>query len=378
MSDKITELKRYFPEPFYKLRPNQGLSIILEILGGQLNELMSQQREAADQLLLATAVGKYLIQHGLNYDVFKPRGYRMPDKTYREIIKVVSNSQKNIERIFERILSIYFGPDAINKGLCDVYSVRPNEIIVEIKENALIVASTRDLYGTTYLHATNESTMKDAYPSGYLYDREIKIDLVGSYTPSDSVINVGTTNLEKFPLSGTIYIGNPKGSNFEAKGFTRVSETSQTWQLDGPLNFYHSSGDAIVLPNINRKIRSVLNQTISVGSIANEISVQNSADFPLENGALKIDGSFLNEEIVPFVSRKVSDNTKIIIDPNYQFRFSHAPGAKVQLMARKTAPSGDGLNWPFYVNDTDALRTQFFNLLRRLKATGVKMVFELV
>ena len=98
----------------------------------------------------------------------------------------------------------------------------------------------------------------------------------------------------------------------------------------------------------------------------------------MERGAIRLNQSFENEEIVPFITRKISDNTKLEIDPDYDFVFDHDPGEKVQLMARKTRPSTDGLNYPFYLNDTDALRQQFFNILQRLKATGVKMVFEII
>lgn len=455
--DKIEELRRYFPKPFYNLKEGQGLSILLEIQGEKMNDLMVQMKNAREQYLLATALGRYLDIHGVNRDVFRPRGYKMPDSTYRELIKIVTNSPKQIERIFERILYLYFGPTAIDDGLCDIYSYRPNEIVLQIQEQALIVASKRDLYGTTYIHrseqaydgestdlwngtlpvnlpvgstgfnltsvpagmptegfihfgsstapaevkgysrsglvvtflsktkiahlagdAINGPSFPDDYPSGYVYDAEIRTDLVGSYLPGATVIQIGAFKPERLPLDGTIYIGRPSNSNFEAKGFTRASLASTTLNLKGGLNFAHSSGDDIIPPNFHRSVRTTLDQSITAGASFPELTVVNGADFPLERGAIKLNLSFGNEEIVPFTARKLSDNTKLIIDPGYTFRFDHVVGEKVQLMARKTAPSNDGLNWPFYLNDTDALRAQFFNLMRRLKATGVKIVFEII
>jgi len=215
------------------------------------------------------------------------------------------------------------------------------------------------------------------YPSGYIYDAEVRSDLVGTYVGGETSITIGVFP-EKFPLVGTIYVGNPTASNFEAKGFSRGSLTSTTFTLKGPLNFAHASGDPVLIPTIPRSINTTLNQSITAGNTYSELTVVNGADFPLERGAIRLAQSFGNVELVPFTSRKISDNTKLLIDPNYTFVFDHSSSEKVQLMARKTSPSTDGLNWPFYLNDTDSLRAQFFNLLKRLKATGMKMVFEIV
>ena len=453
--DKKKELRRYFPGPFYNLKDGQGLAIKLDIIGDELNTNAVQTQNAREQFLLATAAGLYLDEHGTNVDVYRPRGFNMPDNVYRELIKIVTNSSKNIERIFERILILFFGPNAIENGVARITSVDPKLIEVEIQEQALIIASSRDLFGTHYLHddhaafdgdsydpwsgtipavlpegsttltlasvptgmptrgnlhfggltsptesqkftrmgnvITFESATNiehsagtaiegpqfiDDYPSGYIYDEEKRSDLVGSELAGQTVINIGVFP-EKLPLEGTVFIGNPTAFNFEAKGFTRTSLTSTVLNLKGGLAFQHASGDSIIVPNMPRMIKTNLNQSITAGQTFAELDVINAADFPLERGAIKLAQSFGNEEIIPFTSRKVSDNTKLIIDPDYDFVFDHSPGEKIQLMARKTRPSVDGLNYPFYLNDTDSLRAQFFNLLRRLKATGVRMVFEI-
>jgi len=455
--DRTTELKRYFPKPFYNLKDGQGLSILIEAVGAQLTTATNEVANARDQFLLARATKKYLEDHGVNLDVFKPRGYKMPDSVYRELIKIVTNSPKNIERIFERILALYFGDNAIDIGLANVYSYRPNEMIVELKANALIIASSRDLYGTHYLHrdhggydgdsidlwndtlpvslsagatgftlaavpsgmptdglihfgpasspdeikgftrvgnvvtfttptknphtlgsAINGPKFPDDYPNGYVYDAEIRTDLVGSYAAGVSAVQIGAFQPERLPLEGVVYLGNPENSNFEAKGYTRASLSSVNLTLKGVTTFAHSSGDSVIIPNFPRKIKTQLNQNITAGQSFSELTVLNGADFGIERGAIRLNQSFGNVEIVPFISRKLSDNTKLLIDPGYTFQFDHMMGEKLQLMARKTRPSTDGLNWPFYLNDTDSLRQQFFNLLRRLKATGVKIVFELL
>lgn len=455
--DRKTELKRYFPAPFYRLKPGQGLSILLEITGDKLNTLTTQSGNARQQFLLASAVGKYLDVHGVNVDVYRPRGFNMPDNVYRELIKIVTNSSKNIEAVFDRILILFFGANAIQNGIAAVSSVKPNQIILEIQEQALIIASSRDLYGTHYLHNTDQaydgesydpwgpytltSTLlqgsmgftltsvpigmpteghiafagllgptevkrytrsglnvtfdsetlvehsageriegpkfPDDYPSGYIYDSEYRSDLVGSYLANAITLNLGVFP-ENIPQVGTVFIGSPTAFNFEAKGYTKSSPTSNVLNLKGGLGFAHSSGDSVIVPNMPRKFKTTLNQTILAGQSFSEITVANAADFGLSRGAIRLAQSFGNEEIVPFISRKISDNTKLLIDPNYTFVYDHAPGEKVQLMSRKTRVSTDGLNWPFYLNDTDALREQFFNMLKRLKAQGVRMVFEII
>lgn len=452
--DKITELRRYFPKPFYNLKPGQGLSIAIEAVGGQLNDLASQQKNARDQFLLARAGGIYLEAIGNDLDVFKPAGYNMSDDTYRQLIEIISNSPKNIEYIFERILALYFGPHAIDMGICDVYSYQPNQMIVQIQSNALIIASNRNLYGTTYLHRGDTSSNpagvwngtlssplplgstsvtlsplpagvpvsgiitfgpatapdeskgfdrsgsvltfysptlhdhpsgqvingpidSDDFHSGYIYDSELRSDLVGSYAAGASTVTIGAFP-QNIPVVGTVYIGTPGNFNYEAKGYTKPSLLSTTLNLKGTLAFPHSSGDPIIVPNMPRSVNTTLNQTITAGSSYAEVSVVNGADFPLQRQAIRFAQSFGNEEIVPLISRKLSDNTKLQIDPGYTFVYDHSVGEKVQLMAMKTTPSTDGLNWPFYLNDTDSLRAQFFNMLRRLKATGVKIVFDIV
>lgn len=452
--DKKAALRRYFPKPFYKLKPGQGLSIVLEAIGGELNDAATQVALARLQFLLATATGEWLKIHGVNADVLRPRGYKMPDQKYRELIKIVTNSSKNIEYIFERIFKLYFGDDVFENGIADIYSYRANEIIVQIQDNALIVASSRDLYGTHYLHGTHdpydgESTdlwtgalgsdlpagstaltlasvpvgmptngiislgnqgdavfetklfdrtgnvvtfysktqrdhlagdhiegpqWPDDYPSGYLYDGRRDGLLASTYTPGASAIQV-TGAYDDLPLVGTAYIGDPDDSNFEAKGFTRVGDTLT---LKGTLGFGHGPGEAVVIPAINRKIRTTLAQSITAGQSFSELTVVNSADFGIRRAAIKLALSYGNEEIVPLVSRKLGDNTKLLVDPGYTFRFDHASGEQVQLMAVQLEPRKDGTNWAFFIDDTDSLRDQFFSLLRRLKATGIKMVFDII
>ena len=454
--DRKIELGRYFPKPFYDLKPGKGISIILEIMGGELNTLDTDTQAARAQYLLASAEAQYLVDHGVNRDVFKPSGYRMTDTVYRQLIEIVTNSSKNIEHIFERIIALYFGPDAIARGVADVYSVRPNQIIVDLKANALIVASSRDLYGTWFIHETDASGAvpvvawsgtldsdanigdmsvtfmslpvgvpdygimvfgtsalpieqkifklsgstldffsplklahaagtavegsqdPDDFHSGYVYDAQTKTQLVGAFSAgATSILVSASADIQKFPLEGVIYIGAPGAVDFEAKGFTRSTLTSTTFVLMGGLENAHSSGEDIVQPNFFRNIRTTLSGSITAGSSHSTIPVVNGADFPIKQGAICLANSFGNKELVPFRGRVIANNTILDIDPGYIFQFNHASTEKVQLMALKTTPSNYGLNWPAYVDDVEALRNQFFALMKRLKATGVKIVFEL-
>jgi len=448
--DKKKALERYFPRPFYQLKSGQGISILLETTGDEMNQASDDVKEYRKQFLLATAAGKYLQVHGVNVDLFRLRGYNMSDAKYRELIKIVTNTQKNIEYIFERLIKLFFGDSAFDSGLVDIYSYRKNEIVLEIKSNALIIASSRSLYGTTYLHQENtghfdgfgaltwSTTLAapalagslsvalsdttnvpisglitlspteikgfsrvgsiltffsptkndyaagaavegpqdpDDYPSGYLYYPQKKSEILGSYAAGVSSFDLGST-YENVPEIGIMYIGDPEGATFETKGFSRVGSTVT---LEGVTVYPHSSGESVSIPNMTRKTMTTLGQNIAAGGSFAELTVANSADFPLDyQAAAKLNVSFGNAEDIPFRSRKFGDNTKIVIDPDYVFKEDHAVGEKVQLMARKTTPNVDGTDWAFFLNDTDSLRNQFFNLLRRVKVTGVRITFSII
>jgi len=216
---KKEELKKYFPRPAYNLREGQGLSLLMDILGDPLDEMASEQGNARDQFLLSRAGGSFLDDHGQDRDVFRPKGFRMTDATYRELIKIVTNSQKNIENVFEKVLVLFFGPNSIVNGLADVYSYQKNQIIVEIQENALIIASSRDLYGTHYIHR-DPSNAFDGWGTvawtGTLLntllpgDTSLEIASLPSGVPSEGIIEIGTSGsasyeIKLFERSGNIF-----------------------------------------------------------------------------------------------------------------------------------------------------------------------------
>lgn len=453
--DKKAALRRYFPRPFYKFAPvgGQGWEVVLDAVGDQLNTAADEVANARAQFLLATAEGIYLQVHGVNVDILRPRGFNMTDARFRSLVEIVSNSPKNVEQIFERLIALFFGPTAISSGLVDVYSYRNHEIICEIDHNALIIASTRSLLGTTYLHrdpsdaytgdpqaswattlaaplAASDSTATlasaagvplegiaefgpapiikgfsrsgnvltflspigtafasgaavrgpetpDNYPNGYVYYRELNVDSVQTITASATQVNIGVVP-EGFPNHGTIYLGDPAGSTFEAKGFTFVPGSPNKLVFDGPVAFNHINGENFVMPCFLRKVKTTLAQSVSAGSTlgpSGELSVANSADFPLVRQAIRLDNGGNVPENIPFISRKIGDNTKVLIDPDYVFENDHAPGERVNLLARQTAPRVSGYDYAFFINDTDALRNAFFNILRRVKVTGCKLVF---
>lgn len=453
--DKKIALRRYFPAPFYKLAPvgGDGIEIILDAIGDQLNVAATEMANARAQFLLATAEGIYLQVHGVNVDILRPRGFNMTDARFRSLVEIVTNSPKNIEQIFERLIALFFGANAIPSGLVDVYSYRNHEIICEVDRNALIIASSRQLLGTTYWHrdpadpytgtaqsswsttlaapvAAGDSTATlaspagvpaagiaelgaaplaklftrtgsvltfaspvssafpagtavvgpstpDDYPSGYSYYPAVKVDLTATATAGAVQALVGTFPAD-FPAQGVVYLGDPTGSSFEAKGFTKAVSPNRLI-FDGTTSFNHLNGEEAVVPTMLRRIKTTLAQSIAPGALGapGEISVANSADFPLVPQAVRIDNGGNVPENVPFYTRKVGDNTKIVVDPNYVFQKAHSPGERVNLLARQTEPAISGVDYSLFINDTDALRNAFFNILRRVKVTGCKLVFVL-
>jgi hypothetical protein len=452
--DKKTEIKRYFPSPAYKLKEGKGLSLILDIIGDQLNILNDEAANARDQFLLATAQGYYLREIGKDLDVFKPKGFKMRDQVYRQLIEIITNSSKNIEYSFERMMKLFFGNNIFISNLASIYSYEKNLICIDIKENALIVASSRDLYGTTYMHRdtsghfdgfgtpswtsnlsyelpsgsmnltldslpsgipdsgiveigtygeldyeTKQFTLvgntlvfigptyyrhsigsglrgpqtPDDYPSGYVFNTVVSSALSDSYSIGAPSILLGA-GYEDFPLVGTCYIGTPAATNFETIGFVR---SGNVLDLYGVTVNGHSAGEPVIIPCFYRKYRAVIQEDITHGTSESTITVDNGADFPAApfEGAIVFNRSFVNEEIVPFKGRSLGDNTQMLISPNYQFINDHEAGETVHLMSLKSSVDRTGIDFAFYLNDTEGLRQQLFALLTRIKVVGCKIVF---
>lgn len=452
--DKKQELRRYYPFPAYKLTEGQGLSVILDIVGDQLNTLADESDNAREQFLLASAQGYYLSELGKDLDVFKPKGFKMRDQVYRQLIEIITNSSKNIEYSFERLLKLFFGNNVFFNKLANVYSYEKNTIRIDIRNNALIVASSRDLYGTTYLHRsptghfdgtgssswtsslpadlpsgsteivlsslplniplegwieigaygtvgyeTKQYTLSgttvslgtptyyehaygadlrgpqqpDDYPSGYIFNTQIISALSASYVHGISSITLGP-GYDDFPLIGTCYIGILGSPNLESIGFTRLNNVMT---LYGVTQYSHASGEAVTLPTMYRKQRTMLESPILKSSQQSTIAVENAADFPSPpfEGAIVFNRSFINEEVVPFKGRSLGDNTQMLISPDYSFIYDHSVGETVHLMALKTAPDGTGIDFAFHLNDTEGLRQQLYSLLTRIKVVGCKIVF---
>lgn len=215
--DKKKELRRYFPASFYKIKDGQGLAILLDIIGQQLDDLEAQGKEARKQFILSTSTGAYLAAHGSNYDVFKPKGSNMLDSSYRNLIKIIANSPKNVEQCFERLLMLFFGINVFNRNYADVGSYQPGEILLRISRTALIVAISRTLKGTTYLHTTHDAWTGDPV-------EEWSGTVIGPYA-------AGVTEMEMpsvptgMPSIGVLHIGDESTSNFEVKGFYRTGTT---------------------------------------------------------------------------------------------------------------------------------------------------------
>lgn len=452
--NKKTELYRYWPKPAYNLTPGKGLTLILDIFGDQLDVLAVDVGNARDQFLLDTAEGYYLAELGKDLDVFKPKNFRMQDQVYRQLIEIITNSSKNIEYIFERLLKLFFGNNVFVNNLAKVYSYQKNLINIDIKKDALVVASSRDLYGTSYLHRnqaghfdgwgtyswtaslpallpagslsitlptlptgipeegfveigtygasdyeTKHFTLvgnslnfigptyydhpsasalrgpetPDDYPSDYLFDNAVTSVLGASYGIGATSLSLGA-GYEDLPTEGTCYLGAVDASAFESIGFTRAANVLT---LYGATVNSHVAGEGVVVPCFYRHFRALSQTSIAKGASLSILTVDNCADFPSLpfEGAVVFNRSFDNEEIVPFKGRIVGDNTQMLISSAYKFAFDHAVGEPVHLMALKSSVDRTGIDFAFYLNDTEGLRQQLFALLTRVKVVGCKIVF---
>jgi hypothetical protein len=454
-SDVKTELKRYFPAPAFNTQDGTNLGLILDIFGDQLNISAEDIQNAKLQFQLSSAVRVHLEVWGANLDVFKPRGSKMTDPIYRKLIKTVANGKKNIEYCFERLLKIFFGDRVFERGYADVYMYRPHEVVVRISKTAMIIASSRDLYGSSYIHRTvdvpytgqkwtpwegtilnyvprESSTLLmssvpvgcpdsgimevgdpsdteyeikgftrvgnlvtfqsptfyafnagkpltgplkcDDYPSGYLYDVRKDSTVLGSYSAGVTSIELSYLS-EFFPTTGIVVIGDTLTTEYDVKAYTL---SGNIMLLAGVTQYAHSSGEPVFVPIIHRNIKTKLDATISAGSSAASIDVFNGADFDPVNCVVKLNFSRDNEEMIPCRGRALGNNSILMIDPDYVFKFDHAIDEPVNLMSMKPTVTKTGEDWPFYLVDSDSLRDQFLSVLKRVKVTGFKLKIDFV
>lgn len=341
-SDAKKELKRYFPAPAFNTQEGSNMGVLLDTFGEQLNIAAEDVRNAKLQFQLASSVGVSLEVWGVNLDVFKPRGSRMTDPIYRNLIKIVANGKKNVELCFERLLKIFFGNRVFERGYADVYMVRPNEIIVRISKTAMIIASSRDLYGTTYIHrTTTEPYTGNRWPPW-------TSSILGAIPQNSSTVQMASVPAE-CPLSGIVEVGDPSDEEYEIKGYTRVGSL-MTFQ--SPTFYAFEAGKPLVGPQHpddypSGYLYDVKKEAVTLGSFpAGVTSIPLGfigEFFPNEGVAVIGDTSTVGYDVKAYV---MSGTTMILEGPT-QFAHNSGEAVFVPIINRKikttlTAPISAG------------------------------------
>lgn len=125
-------------------------------------------------------------------------------------------------------------------------------------------------------------------------------------------------------------------------------------------------------------VGTVLSQDLD-GSMSRVFTVENSADFPDEQGFLIFGyGTSKQEGPVPYISRP-SNNT-LLISPAYTLKNVHPEGTDVALVSLKgpVVISKDGTDYPFYITDVVSGRLYAQELIQSVAATGINIVFTIL
>jgi len=104
------------------------------------------------------------------------------------------------------------------------------------------------------------------------------------------------------------------------------------------------------------------------------INVDNSADFPDDVGYFILGfGTAKEEGPVPYIGRPSSNS--LIVNPAYNFKFSHEIGTNISLVSQNFAyiPEADGSDYPFYITDVVSGRIYAQELIEFVKATGIRL-----
>jgi hypothetical protein len=115
-----------------------------------------------------------------------------------------------------------------------------------------------------------------------------------------------------------------------------------------------------------------LSQSIDIGSIVLNLSVNTPNNIPSEQGYLIFDYGLETQEGPVRYLYKASEGV-IALDPSYIFKYAHAINGSITAIRRKGAHvlSGIGTEYPFYVSDPSQAILILQDLISQVKSAGI-------
>jgi hypothetical protein len=330
---KLQKMQRFVPS-LYKPYHNPGVRGLLYAWSGEDDEIVAAAQDAKEQLFVALAQLTYLDALGSNVGVFRPTEFNLSDSLFRQLIPAMSYYPKQVMPTIKAVLDVFFGA---NNPKVLAHEIRPNQIELQIP--ASIPALRRDLRGAHHFHNYSgvidsiDNLLKEMTVSLDGDTKSLKVDeLAGGFIGQDRYAE---------PILSNSIGDNNVTLQFSAGTDISVFTASERFVMSAP-NYPGSFIPDATTSFTTTKQRGVLGQTITAGTVAANLNMQDASGIPDAPGYVVFNFGFPNQEsLIKYFGRP--NNSTILIDPAYIFTFDHAVGELINVIATPyQKPNKDG------------------------------------
>lgn len=414
--NKLDKFIKFMPK---ELKPgfNPVLNALLRAWAGQDEEIMQQLINTKAQLFVKTAEGTYLDRLASNFGVSRPFSLGLLDEDFQQLIPNLSLKQKQITKSFYDTMDVFWGPEfsranvtstvvqPYNVSAGDSFELRVDggatqKVTIAPGDTRFPGAATAAELVRVLSRLTGITVTAAQDPASVDIRLNIRTNTPGTRGSIEFLSGfgaLGITQNNKYRVTdlaqrsvlyqinaGEILIELPaivptlrrtlKGSHhFHATSVIEpsIAPANVTWQG----SFVYSSEED---PFVATSTKTGLAQTILKGSVLNEITVDDSSQFPGTGGKLMFDFG-KGEQEYPVTYIAVPNNNTILIDPGYSFQNTHLSGATVNLLLPNQStpykPRKDGSDLAVYLTSPANARDVVQEILKSLTAAGITVSF---
>lgn len=415
-SSKLERYIRTLPSEF-KPSSNPIMNALLRAWAGSDDEIMTQLKNTKAQLFVKTAEGVYLDRLASNFGVSRPSALGILDEDFRQLIPNLSLKQKQVAKSFYDTMDVFWGPnfsranitstntETFNVSVGDSFTIKVDggaeqTVTVVAGDIAIDGAATGKEIKRVLDRLTGiTTTLQEDQTTGDIRIN-IRTNTVGTRGSLEVVSGFGglgftegfrfrVTDLEQRTVlyqidEGELLIELPavvptlrrtlKGSHHFHQDATiepAIPPSNEIWQG----SFFYSSQQN---PFLVTKNKGVLQDVVLRGSVINQITLDDTSNFPAEGGSLIFNFGKSNEE-QPVRYIAVPNSNTLLIDPGHSFSSTHAIGSEVNLLAENQDspydPRNEGQDLAIYLTSPANARSLVQEILETLAAAGVTINF---
>lgn len=414
--NKLAKFIKFMP-PELKPQSNPILNALLSAFAGSDEEIMQQLINTKAQLFVKTAEGTYLDRLASNFGVSRPFSLGLLDADFQQLIPNLSLKQKQISKSFYDTMDVFWGPlfsrantngsvnEPFNVVIGDLFEIRVDGGAIQ-----RINVAPGDVKNPG--NATAEEVVR-------IFGKftGITVEIVEDPSSSNRRLNIrtntpGTRGSIEF-LNGFGAVGIQQNFKFRVTDLTQRTVLYQIKPgeilielpaivptlrrtLKGSHHFHATTDiEPVIPPNdtpwqgafsyskdqnpfVVTQTKTTILQTVLKGSVLSEITVSDSAQFPVTGGKLIFSfGKDEEEQPVGYIT--VPNGNTILIDPGYSFENTHLSGSTINLLLANQVtpykPRKDGSDLAVYLTSPANARDVVQDILRSLTAAGISVSF---